>query len=70
MRSLYGLLCEAVVQRLPEYQDPSANDADIPARVLNNSGTFANNPALSPTNVRFGRKFRVESFRWLNSDEV
>jgi hypothetical protein len=62
--------CEAVVQRLPEYQDPSANSADVPARLLDNNGVFSDNPALSLTNARFGRKFRIESFRWLNSDEV
>jgi hypothetical protein len=61
--------CEAVVQRLPEYQDPG-NDADTPARVFNQDGSFADNPDLSPSNARFGRKFRIESFRWLNRDEV
>jgi hypothetical protein len=61
--------CEAVVQRLPEYQDPS-NEADVPARLINNNGVFSDNPALSPSNARFGRKFRVESFRWLNGAEV
>ena len=61
--------CEAVVQRVPEYQD-SANTADVPARMLNASGVFSDNSALSPLNVRFGRKFRIESFRWLNAAEV
>jgi hypothetical protein len=61
--------CEAVVQRLPEYQDPG-NEADTPARVFNQDGSFADNPDLSPSNARFGRKFRIESFRWLNRDEV
>ena len=62
--------CEAVVQRLPEYQDSSANRADVPARLLDASGVFSDNPALSPSNGRFGRKFRIESFRWLNAAEV
>lgn len=61
--------CEAIVQRLPEYVDP-ANDADVPARVLNASGVFSDNSALTPSNTRFGRKFRIESFRWLNAAEV
>ncbi|MBW2704611.1 MAG: hypothetical protein JRF33_27660 [Deltaproteobacteria bacterium] len=61
--------CEAVVQRVPEYQDPT-NDADVPTRLLNASGNFSDNPALSQVNVRFGRKFRIESFRWLNPSEV
>lgn len=61
--------CEAVVQRMPEYQDP-ANEADVQARLLNDSGVFSDNSALSSSNLRFGRKFRIESFRWLNSAEV
>lgn len=61
--------CEAIVQRLPEYVDPS-NEADVTARQLNANGVFSDNPALSPSNIRFGRKFRIESFRWLNSAEV
>lgn len=61
--------CEAVVQRLPEYLD-SANNADVPARVLNASGAFNDNSSLLPANTRFGRKFRVETFRWLNAAEV
>ena len=61
--------CEAVVQRMPEYQDP-INDADVPARLLDANGVFSNNPALSLSNLRFGRKFRIESFRWLNPAEI
>jgi hypothetical protein len=61
--------CEAVVQRMPEYGD-SSNEADVPARLLNASGLFSDNSALSPSNIRFGRKFRIESFRWLNPVEV
>lgn len=61
--------CEAVVQRVPEYQDP-INGADVPARVLNANGTFSGNSSLSSANQRFGRKFRIESFRWLNASEI
>lgn len=61
--------CEAVVQRVPEYQD-STNRAEVPARLLDASGSFRDNSALSATNVRFGRQFRIESFRWLNASEV
>ena len=42
----------------------------VPARLLNASGVFSDNPALTPSNLRFGRKFRIESFRWLNAAEV
>jgi hypothetical protein len=61
--------CEAVVQRLPEYQD-SNNSPDVPARLLSASGVFSDNSALSPANVRFGRRFSIESFRWMSPDEV
>jgi hypothetical protein len=49
--------CEAVVQRLPEYVDPS----DQP------HVDFAN---LNPVNRSFGRRFSVVSFRWLQPSEV
>ena len=62
--------CEAVVQRLPEYQDPT-NEPEVAARLLDaNSGTFSDNSALSVTNRLFGRKFRIESFRWLSGSEI
>jgi hypothetical protein len=61
--------CEAVVQRSPEYLD-SSNDAAVPSRLIDANGAFSNNPALSGTNTRLGRRFRFESFRWLNASEV
>jgi len=61
--------CEATVQRLPEYVDP-VNDASVPARLVSVDGAFSDNGALSDKNRRFGRKFVIESFRWLHSDEV
>ncbi len=48
--------CEAVVQRLPEYLDPS----DAPEASNN----------LTAANSKFGRKFDIISFRWLNSGEI
>lgn len=52
-------MCEATVQRLPEYVgagiDPATPAADLPA----------DSPA-----ARFGRVFRVVSFRWLSSEET
>ncbi|WP_435894786.1 hypothetical protein [Oceaniferula spumae] len=50
--------CEAIVQRSPEYVDPS----DPPSAA---SGT-----ALKPTNQTFGRRFHITSFRWLSNDEI
>jgi hypothetical protein len=73
--------CEAIVQRLPEYLDPS-NDAHEPAfkyvgapPAVGNfdpgwDGEFVPNDQLSATNKEFGRKFIIKSFRWLNPDEV
>lgn len=54
--------CEAVVQRLPDYVDPS-NPAS--ARATSPSDT-----ALTPANKTFGRKFEILSFRWLSQNEI
>jgi len=72
--------CEAIVQRTPEYADPT-NESNEAAMLYKGNpagasydprwnGEFAPNPDLTPTNRRFGRKFKIKSFRWLNSDEV
>ncbi|MFT5905762.1 MAG: type II secretory pathway pseudopilin PulG [Cryomorphaceae bacterium] len=72
--------CEAVVQRVPEYVDGS-NESHEPAyQYIGNpttdnhdpgwDGEFVKNSALSEDNRRFGRKFEIKSFRWLNPDEV
>lgn len=48
---------EAVVQRLPEYVNPAANNSwDV--------------PASSSENGKFGRRFTIVSFRWLSEDEI
>ncbi|MFM7182058.1 MAG: hypothetical protein ACKO2G_11420 [Verrucomicrobiales bacterium] len=61
--------CEAIVQRVPDYVD-STNDPSVPARLMSANGVFSNNPQLTVANRQFGRKFRIESFRWLNGDEI
>lgn len=61
--------CEATVQRLPEYIDPT-NDAATPPRTLDNSGQWLINSDLHPLNRKFGRRFVVTGFRWLSADEV
>jgi hypothetical protein len=49
--------CEAVVQRVPEFVDPT----DEPETATE---------ALNEINQTFGRRFMVTSFRWLGKDEV
>jgi type II secretory pathway pseudopilin PulG len=63
--------CEAIVQRYPEYSD-AGNDPEVPARTMNASGEFSDidNSELNASNRRFGRKFQIESFRWLSGSEI
>lgn len=49
--------CEAVVQRLPEYMDPSQLPEASPSQ-------------LNGINAEWGRRFRIVSFRWLNEKEI
>ena len=49
--------CEAIMQRTPEFTDPSDPPETRPAD-------------LNPNNAKFGRRFEVVSFRWLHSDEI
>ncbi|MGD7654229.1 MAG: hypothetical protein ACQCXQ_13500 [Verrucomicrobiales bacterium] len=55
-------LCEAVVQRVPEFVDPEDPIYAVPA-----DSTMAGDPLpeLSEINERFGRRFRLASFRWV-----
>jgi hypothetical protein len=50
--------CEAVVQRMPDYVDPS----DAPE--------VAMDALRSSDNARFGRRFEIVSFRWLHENEL
>jgi hypothetical protein len=50
-------MCEAVVQRLPDFVD-EANDAYTPVASLND------------VNAKFGRRFNVVSFRYLSAEEM
>ena len=62
-------MCEALVQRLPEYVDPDTNedynepwdeyDPDAPV-----------NETLNATNQKYGRRFEIRSFRWLDESEI
>ncbi|NNM31266.1 MAG: hypothetical protein HKO57_17270 [Akkermansiaceae bacterium] len=70
-RVLARAWCEAIVQRVPEYAD-GANPPEIPARKLDSNGEFSSvdDGELTPVNRRFGRKFQIESFRWLRESEI
>jgi len=69
--------CEAIVQRVPEYSDP-ANNPEVPAReiIINaqgeSTGEFSSidESGLTPVNRLFGRRFRIEGFRWLNGSGI
>ena len=50
--------CEAVIQRIPDWIDPTDDVAVAPALLT------------SRTNRDFGRRFVINSFRWLNSSEI
>lgn len=55
--SIAKAYCEAVVQRTPEYVDPTNNPTV--------SGT-----ALTPLNRLYGRQYKIVSFRWLTAQEI
>lgn len=50
--------CEAIVQRVPDYIDPTDAVDVAPADLA------------SPANSTFGRRFEIVSFRWLHSSEI
>ncbi len=52
--------CEAVVQRTPNYLDRSSGDENH----------FSQAALNSEANKKFGRKFQLVSFRWLNKSEI
>lgn len=55
-------MCEAIVQRVPEYFDPVTDAA--------NNEPWDEGATLNQTNKTFGRRFNVISFRWLNPNEI
>ena len=64
------VVCEAVVQRLPEYVDPNTDAGN------NEPWDEATNPlsptasALNATNQEFGRRFKIVNIRWLDPSEI
>ena len=55
-------MCEAVVQRLPEYVDPKTDEA--------NNEPWDEGDVINATNQTYGRRFEIRSFRWLDESEV
>ena len=66
-------MCEATVQRLPEYFDPSGNapwdeHSNIAEEYYSKSAPEAS-ALLSNLNQQYGRRFVITSLRWLSKDE-
>ena len=56
-------MCEAVVQRLPEYVDTETSP--------NNNEPWDDSALLlNAINQTYGRRFEIRSFRWLDDSEV
>ncbi|WP_269537778.1 hypothetical protein [Cerasicoccus fimbriatus] len=61
-------MCEAVIQRLPQYVNHGENaDQNLPADIVTGHETRI---ALSEINETFGRRFKLVSFRWLDPEEI
>ena len=58
---------EAVVQRTPEFMDQS--DGGLTGGQALGDATPISN-LTSKTNISLGRRFKIVSFRWLNSNEI
>jgi hypothetical protein len=57
--------CEAIVQRLPEYLDPNTDAGNNEPWDDDSQGA-----TLNAINQTYGRKFEIQSFRWLDQSEV
>lgn len=42
----------------------------MPPRLMSTNGVFSNHSQLTVANQHFGTKLCIESFRWLNADEI
>ncbi len=55
--NIFKVLCEAVVQRMPEYIDESNNSEDPIS-------------ALNAMNLTYGRRFKIVGFKWLSLKDI
>ena len=62
-------MCEALVQRLPEYVDPDTNE-DYNEPWDEYDPDALENETLNATNQKYGRRFEIRSFRWLDESEI
>ncbi len=68
--------CEAIIQRLPEYtdstSDPGNNEPwdEASDSVVTEGSSSSATSNLNAMNQKFGRKFKVVTFRWLSSQEL
>jgi len=60
-------MCEAVVQRLPGYMDAKFDPNDDGNEPWDDD---SETPTLNTINQTYGRRFEIQSFRWLDESEV
>ena len=56
-------MCEALVQRIPDYVDDTNKPWD-------DGDAQTSDQPLTPVNEEFGRRFKIKSFRWLDPSEI
>ncbi len=61
--------CEAVVQRFPDYLDPS-DPASVHPSGTNSLPLSDGGVPIKLINQVYGRRFRIVSFRWLSKEEI
>ncbi|MET0263963.1 MAG: hypothetical protein ABW223_13755, partial [Rariglobus sp.] len=57
--------CEAVVQRLPEFVKDAATSSTAGDPAVTSPASLQN-----PDNQKFGRRYKIISFRWLSSNDI
>ncbi|WPJ96276.1 hypothetical protein SH580_00990 [Coraliomargarita algicola] len=64
-------ICEAIVQRVPEYVDSVTNASDNePWDEAINPTTLVESSSFNDINKTFGRRFKIVKLRWLSPDEI
>lgn len=61
--------CEAFIQRMPDYLDPS-DPPEAPFDKQTVAEPFGKDELRSNINQEFGRRMKLISFRWLNPNEI